>query len=82
MNNLLRLAVIALVFVIGRAEAQDTKGAAFQPVPELGYRVIPDFFHAQDGMNVGEASGVALNSKGHIFLPAVVPFFPGGARPK
>jgi DNA-binding beta-propeller fold protein YncE len=68
MNKLLRLAILALVSVTGRAEAQDTKVAAFQPVPELGYRVIPDFFHAQDGMTVGEASGVALNSKGHIFL--------------
>jgi streptogramin lyase len=34
----------------------------------LGYGVVPDFFHAPDGMTVGEASGVALNSKGHIFL--------------
>jgi DNA-binding beta-propeller fold protein YncE len=54
--------------VTTRAEAQDTKTAGFQPVPELGYRVMPDFFHAPDGMTVGEASGVALNSKGHIFL--------------
>ena len=68
MNRPLRLAVLALLCVTGRAEAQDTKTAGFQPVPELGYRVMPDFFHAPDGMTVGEASGVALNSKGHIFL--------------
>lgn len=68
MNNLLRLTVIALLFVIGRAEAQVGQATALQAVPELGYRVIPNFFHPHDAMNVGEASGVALNSKGHIFL--------------
>lgn len=68
MNNLVRLTAIALLFFIGRADAQEKEAAAFQAVPELGYRVIPDFFHPQEGMNIGEASGVALNSKGHIFL--------------
>ena len=70
MNNPLRLvvAVAGLLFVIGGTAAQDVKPPAFYPVPELGYHVIPDFFHAQDGINVGEASGVALNSQGHIFL--------------
>jgi DNA-binding beta-propeller fold protein YncE len=68
MNNVLRLVVIALLFVTLGAEAQETKAGAFQPVPELGYRVVPDFFQAPAGMTVGEASGVALNSKRHIFL--------------
>jgi hypothetical protein len=67
-NDVLRLASIALLFVAVRVEAEETNGAAFQPLPELGYRVVPDFFHVPDGMTVGEASGVALNSKGHIFL--------------
>jgi hypothetical protein len=78
MKNLLRLAVVAVLcvtalFVIAlfmtlRPEAQEAKATAFQPVPELGYRVAPDFFHTPDGMTGGEASGVALNSNGHIFL--------------
>ncbi len=38
------------------------------PVPELGYRVEPDFFELPPNWVEGEASGVALNSKGHIFL--------------
>ncbi|MDB6127328.1 MAG: repeat-containing protein, partial [Verrucomicrobia bacterium] len=41
------------------------QGADFLPVPELGYRVHPDFF---DLPRAGEASGVAVNSQGHIFL--------------
>jgi hypothetical protein len=39
-----------------------------KPVPELGYRVSPDFFDLPANWVEGEASGVALNSKGHIFL--------------
>ena len=39
-----------------------------KPVAELGYRVSPDFFDFPANWVEGEASGVALNSKGHIFL--------------
>lgn len=42
--------------------------SAFQPVPELPYRVIPSFFKFPKGMVQGEAAGVAVNSKGHIYL--------------
>jgi DNA-binding beta-propeller fold protein YncE len=68
MNRLLPLAAAFLLFAIATTEAQDKQAAAFNAVPELGYKVIPDFFHLQDGTNLGEASAVALNSKGHIFL--------------
>ena len=44
------------------------KTVDFRPVPELSYRVIPNFFRTPDGTPVGEASGVAVNSMGHIFL--------------
>ena len=39
-----------------------------KPAAELGYRVSPDFFDFPANWVEGEASGVALNSKGHIFL--------------
>src|ERR1039457_7085947 len=69
MNNLLRLVVlVSLLSMMGRTAAQDATPAAFYPVPELGFHVIPNFFQGQDAMSVGEASGVALNSHGHIFL--------------
>ena len=42
--------------------------AGFQPVPELAYRVQPDFFELPRGLNFGEASGVAVARNGHIFL--------------
>ena len=66
MINFLRLAVLSLFLMASRTTAQDTTG--FQPVPELGYKVTPGFFHSPENVGPGEASGVALNSKGHIFL--------------
>src|SRR5450432_1157793 len=39
-----------------------------KPVPELGYKVSADFFQFPPIWIEGEASGVAVNSKGHIFL--------------
>lgn len=37
-------------------------------VPELGFRPLPGFFQPPPGAHAGEASAVALDSKGHIFL--------------
>ena len=37
-------------------------------VPDLGYQPVPDIFDLPQGMNFGECSGVAINSKGHIFV--------------
>ncbi len=66
MNNVLRFAFVGLLIVTASSHGQDAPD--LQPVPELGYRVTPDFFHFPADMVAGEASGIALNSKGHIFL--------------
>ena len=52
---------LALPFHVG---AQST----FQAVPELPYRVVTGFFKFPAGAVPGEAAGVAVNSKGHIYL--------------
>lgn len=36
--------------------------------PDLGYKPVPDFLVPPAGANFGEVSGIALNSKGHIFV--------------
>jgi DNA-binding beta-propeller fold protein YncE len=36
--------------------------------PDMGYEAVPDFLSLPPGANFGEATGVALNSKGHIFV--------------
>src|ERR1700685_4639118 len=67
MNTRFRVALI-LCLVSAAVAAQIAKSPEFQPVPDLGYRVVPDFFEHSPGAGFGEASGVALNSKGHIYL--------------
>lgn len=37
-------------------------------VPEIPFDSTPDFFKLPADMNFGEASGVAVNSKGHVFV--------------
>src|SRR6478672_6863237 len=36
--------------------------------PALDYAVVPDSFSLPSGMTFGGTSGVAINSKGHIFV--------------
>ena len=37
-------------------------------IPELPFHVVPDFFQIPKGMFMAEAVGVAINSKGRIFI--------------
>src|SRR2546430_3965413 len=41
---------------------------AQQSVPEIAFDSVPDFLKLPAGMNFGEVSGVAVNSKGHVFV--------------
>jgi hypothetical protein len=44
--------------------------AAFaqQTVPEIPYEAVPDFLKLPQDLYLGEATGVAVNSKGHVFV--------------
>jgi hypothetical protein len=41
---------------------------AQQEVPEIRFESVPDYFQYPAEMNLGEMSGVAVNSKGHVFM--------------
>ena len=41
---------------------------AQQSVPEIPFESVPDYFQYPAEMNLGEMSGVAVNSKGHVFM--------------
>src|SRR5260370_7934487 len=43
-----------------------------EPLPKLNYDMLPDFFQLPPGEHLVEAAGVAVNSKGHIYV-----FHPG-----
>src|SRR6476469_8786338 len=41
---------------------------AQENVPALAFDSVPNFFKLPPGMNFGEVPGVAVNSKGHVFV--------------
>jgi hypothetical protein len=57
------VALAALVFFASAfpAHAQST-------VPTLAFESVPDPLKLPDGLNFGEVAGVAVNSKGHVFV--------------
>src|SRR5690242_14648461 len=60
-------ALLVLIFAFaGAAFAQQTSDAA--KVPEIPFRSAPDFLKLPPDLYLGEASGVAVNSKGHVFV--------------
>src|ERR1700761_1662024 len=44
------------------------QGALAQEVAPIAFDSVPDFFKLPDDVHLGEASGVAVNSKGHVFV--------------
>jgi sugar lactone lactonase YvrE len=58
MKNLL---FVCLALLAAPSAAQDN-------IPDLSFESVPDFLKLPAGMNFGEVSGVAVNSKGHVFV--------------
>jgi len=56
-----RSGCLALVLLAASAAAQ-------QMPPEIPFESVPDALKLPPGMNLGEATGVAVNSKGHVFV--------------
>src|SRR6202521_4373266 len=47
---------------------QTNTAYAQQSVPEIQFDSVPDYPTLPAGMNLGEVPGVAVNSKGHVFV--------------
>jgi hypothetical protein len=58
----MRQALIGLLLLSARAAFPQ------QAVPEIGFDSTPDFFKMPADLYFGEVSGVAANSKGHVFV--------------
>ena len=56
------------LFIGAVLAAFSVDAAGFEPVPDLGYRVMPGRLRIPDDVVAGEASAVAVNSKGHVYL--------------
>src|SRR6202161_3087170 len=59
--------VIPVLLLLGGSVFAQTKAKA-QNVPEIPYESVPNFLKFPSGLYLGEAMGVATNSKGHIFV--------------
>src|SRR5689334_856998 len=77
MNRSIRAVVVIVSLgglLIAQARARTAARDAPQPsaamttAPELTYDSVADFLKLPDGMNFGEVPGVAVNSKGHLFV--------------
>ena len=58
----MKLATILLLLAMGATSSAQTA------VPEIQYRSVPDFLHLPSDLFFGEVAGIAVNSKGHIFV--------------
>src|SRR5690349_20032432 len=59
--------LIVTLMLFGSSVFAQTKAKA-QNVPEIPYESVPNFLRFPAGLYLGEAMGVATNSKGHFFV--------------
>lgn len=62
MNRSIMAMTFELLFGTSSLHAQSSA------VPEIKFRSVPDFLKPQPDVNFGEVSGVAVNSKHHVFV--------------
>src|SRR6185503_9529292 len=62
--------VVGLLVCAGPARAQNVAGPAKAKAttPEIPFESVPNFLKMPAGLYMGEAVGVATNSKGHVFV--------------
>ena len=56
------------VIVIGLLLMMSSPAWAQRPVPQIPFDSVPNFLKLPADMYLGEVSGVAVNSKGHVFV--------------
>jgi hypothetical protein len=59
---------LAFVTLLSSAPVLAQSKAKAQEVPEIQYEPVPNFLKLPPGLYLGEAIGVATNSKGHVFV--------------
>lgn len=53
---------------LGAASAQPASSGAGAAPPEIAFKTVPNFFQLPPDLYFGEAAGVAVDSKGHVFV--------------
>jgi hypothetical protein len=67
-RNVLRAALVMAPFAMALSLGLGEALFAQQIAPEIRYTSVPDFLKLPPDLYLGEATGVAVNSKGHIFV--------------
>jgi NHL repeat len=57
-----------ILFALASALLLTASAFAQQGAPEIAFDSVPDYPKLPAGMNLGEVPGVAVNSKGHVFV--------------
>ena len=68
MCRMKRLILVAASFVAWAMAPVATQTPTAAPVPELPFESVPDPLTLPPDVHFGEVAGVAVNSKGHIFV--------------
>jgi hypothetical protein len=68
MKTFLFALFVLLVLSFSGLQVEPAPVYAQQNVPDISFDSVPDFPTLPAGMNFGEVSGVAVNSKGHVFV--------------
>jgi sugar lactone lactonase YvrE len=63
-----RISTLSAFLLLSAAPAFAQAKATVQNVPEIQYTSVPNFLKMPAGETLGEAIGVATNSKGHVFV--------------
>jgi DNA-binding beta-propeller fold protein YncE len=58
----MRRSLLLMLLAVSSLSAQQS------PAPKIQYRSVPNFLHLPPDLYFGEVAGVAVNSKGHIFV--------------
>ena len=68
--SLTTLLVVGSLFAAAPVIAQPAAGPAKAraATPEITFESVPNFFKLPAGLYMGEGTGVATNSKGHVFV--------------
>jgi sugar lactone lactonase YvrE len=61
-------AVMKIIFVFALSMLFTAPAFAQPAVPEIPFESVPNFFKLPAGMNFGEVAGVAVNSKGRVYV--------------
>jgi hypothetical protein len=59
---------LSLTCVLFAQQTQTPQTQALQNMPQIQFQSVPDFLKLPPDLYLGEATGVAVNSKGHIFV--------------